>query len=239
MTTRHILLPVFVLFFAFSFTQCKSAPPPTAGGPTEELPKEIAVNLKQVPNTDLLVSVPPVTASTPNATTRGPLPAPKECFRTQTFMSYATYPVTLCSRQPNFGTVVTQYLASTGPTRGPVASADSLQAKTFKLSSLAGRAIDPFLVCHSFGGPWTAIIVKQIDCAGIASCVMTLGCPGCPAFQWFGDTCESTGRPPEVHFFGDLSSAPESISNCPGSLSDCDNGGNPNTNSSPQHPALR
>ena len=241
MRTRYTVLPAFVLLISFSFSQCgneRSTPPKDESAKAEELPKEIAANLKQLPNTELLVSVPPATVSAPDKTARGPLPVPKACFKTQTFTSYATYTVTTCSREHNFGTVLTQYLDMTGPTSGPLASPDSVQVKTFKLSSFAGRTFDPFLVCHQRGGPWNATIVKQIDCAGVTSCVMTLGCIGCPSFQWFGDTCQSTGRPPEVHFFGDLSAGQQSSSACPGSISDCGNG-DPNPNPSPPpHPAL-
>jgi hypothetical protein len=242
MTIRQTTWLAVVFLLSLSFSQCRSepgTPPKDEGAKAEELPKEIAANLKQVPNTDLLVSVPTVTVNAPDKTASAPLPLPKACFTTETFTSYATYPVTTCSRDPNFGTVLTQYLAMTGPTNGAVASPESVQVKTFKLSSFAGRSFDPFLVCHLRGGPWNAMIVKQTDCAGITSCTMTLGCTGCPVFLWFGKMCQSTGRPPEVHFFGDLSDGPQFSSPCPGSLSDCgtgDGGGGPGP-SPPPHPA--
>jgi len=235
MTIRQTTLLAVVFLLSFSFSQCrneKGTPPNGDAAKGEELPKEIAANLKPVPSTDLLVSVPPVTVSPPKIIAQGVLPLPKACFTTQTFMSYCTYPVTICTRFTNFGTVLSQYLEMTGPTTGPVASTDNT-VKTFKLSSFAGRRFDPFLVCHQRGGPWTATIVKQVDCSDITSCTMTLGCTGCPAFLWFGKTCESTGRPPEVHFFGDLSAGPQSSFACPGSLSDCGSGGGPGPGPSP------
>ena len=239
MSTRHTILSAFVLVLSFSFSQCgneKSTPPKYDGAKVEELPKEIAANLKQIPNTDLLVSVPPVTVNAPDRTARASLPLPKACSTTQTFTSWASYSVTTCSRDHDFGTVLSQYLARTGPTSGPAASPDSMQVKTFKLSTFAGRTFDPFLVCDVRGGPWNATIVKETDCADVTSCVMTLGCIGCPTFQWFGKTCQSTGRPTEVHFVGDLSAGPQSSFACPGSISDCGNSNPGPDPSPPPHP---
>src|SRR2546422_5684980 len=138
MTFRHTTLLAVVFLMSFSFSQCrneKGTPPNNEVAKAEELPKEIAANLKQVPNSDLLVSVPPVTVSAPKISAQGVLPLPKACFTTQTFMSYCTYPVTTCTRFTNFGTVLSQYLEMTGPTTGPVAPTDSTQVKTFNLPS--------------------------------------------------------------------------------------------------------
>jgi hypothetical protein len=202
MMIRHTTSLAVVFFLAFSFIQCRSEKSPPAkddAANAEELPKEIAANLKQVPNTDLLVSVPPVGVKVPD-TARTTLPAAKSCMTTQSFSSYCFYRVTTCSRYANFGTVLTEYLAMTGPVPSP----DSALVKTFKLSSFAGRTFDRFLVCDVRDGPWNAIIVKQTDCSDVTRCTMTLGCLGCPVFQWSGPTCESTDRPAEVRFFGDL-----------------------------------
>ena len=207
------------------------------GAAREELPQEIAANLKQVPNSKLLVSVPPVTVNAPGGP-GGPLPLPKSCMTTQDFTSYVLYPVTICSSDPNFGTVLSQYLAFTGPTNSSELSPGGVQVKTFKLSSFAGRNLTPFLVCHLRSGPWFATIVKTIDCSDVTSCTMTISCPGCPPFRWFGKTCESTDRPPEVQFFGPLGAGLPSSVRCPGSLSNCGSGDEPGPTPSPPHPAL-
>jgi hypothetical protein len=211
MKTRHVVLaPVILLLLATA--NCRQ----NGGVPLEELPKEIAVNLKPVPDTEILISTPPPIAI-PSAVAPGPLPEEKECRTTQEFFSYVLYPVTICSLNPTVGDVLSVYQAAITPTALPAGAQD----KTYRLSSFEGRSLTPQLTCHVRSGPWGATILKTKECSGVTSCAMAVPCLACPIFMWYGETCESQNRPTEVQFIPELTARTAHSSRCPGSKSTC------------------
>jgi hypothetical protein len=187
------------------------------GAPLEELPKEIAANLKPIPDTDFFLSTPPPTIATPDAVAPGPLPLGKDCRTTQEFFSYVLYPVTICSPSRILGDVLSEYQAAFTPRASPAGG----QVKTYILSSFEGRSLTPQLACHVRSGPWGATILKTAECSGVTSCAMAVPCPACPIFMWYGDTCESQNRPAEVQFIPELTARTPHSSRCPGSKSTC------------------
>jgi hypothetical protein len=181
----------------------------------EELPVEIAASLQRVPGTQLLVGFAPPDLP---AAEQQPvvLPLKKQCQSTQEFFSYLLFPVTICTPNSGFGDVLASYQAATAPATAPPGSAD---VKSYKLSSLRGQSIQQF--CFQTSGPFGVTIVKTVDCNDVTTCQMALPCLGCGGVIWHGDVCESQGRPPQLHFIGELTARPISISRCPGSLSQC------------------
>jgi hypothetical protein len=186
----------------------------------EELPKDVAASLKPVEGTALMVSTPALRPANPPEPLPipPPPPAPKACRTTQDFFSYVIFPVTICTSNPPTGGVFDQYQAATTARTSALGAGE---VKSFKVTSLAGRNVSPFLVCQRRGGPWAAIITKTVDCNGVAMCTMAIHCLNCPPFLWFGDNCESQGRPPEVGFIPELTAYTQHSEKCPGSKSDC------------------
>jgi len=223
MPLHRISLISFLLLLVLSATACQKAKPAETAvdvSKLEELPADTAAHLKRVPNSDLIVSEPPIDHTSPQIVK----PEPKQCMVDQDFYSQVLFPVTVCTRNPNYGTVLQAYNEHFGSSAQPT----TMQVRTFKLSSFEGVS-GVGLVCHQTSGPFYAEISKHTDCSGISSCEMVVEsvpqCPQCPSFLWFGDTCESSGRPTQVQFVGQLFAGPQFISSC-GGLSDC--GSNPN-----------
>ena len=224
MPLNRVYFLIVPLLLVLSASQCEKSKPAEPGvdvSKLEELPPETAAHLKRIPNTDLIVSEPPIDRTPPQPIVR---PEPKQCMVDQDFSSQVLFPVTVCTRNPNYGTVLQAYNAPFG---NP-AQTSTMQVRTFKLSSFEGVS-GVGLFCHQTSGPFFAVITKHTDCSGISSCQMVIEsvpqCPQCPAFLWFGDTCESSGRPTQVQFVGQLFAGTQFISSC-GGLSDC--GSNPN-----------
>lgn len=221
--SRYVLSIAALALLLLSTTHCqksKSTEPEVDVSKLEELPKETAAHLKRIPNSDLLVTEPPVPTERPRPIVK---PEPKQCMVTQDFSSQVLFPVTVCSPLPTFGGVLEAYNRALGN------SAQSIKADvhTFKLTNFEGRIIDP-IFCHQTSGPFFAVITKTTDCQNVSFCKMTVEsvpqCPQCPTFVWFGDTCESSGRPTQVQFIGQLFANQPQSSSC-GGLSDC--GDNP------------
>ena len=184
----------------------------------EELPKDIAANLHRVPNSDLLVAMPPVAIKTPVATNQetpapGVRPLVPSCQSTQRFLAQVAYPVTVCSARPDLIAVLTAYdtVMSPGP-RPPN------NAKSYKLSSFEGKLLTNSIFCQQRSGPWFATITKTLDCFTRGTCTMVIegvpSCPNCPFFLWYGQNCQSENRPPEVQFIGQLVDLGSSRSPC-------------------------
>jgi hypothetical protein len=215
MNRRHFVLVAALvpLVAAYSCRRREDAALP-------ELPKEIASNLKALPGTELMVSTPSLKPANPPqpAPIPPPPPAEKACKTTQDFFSYVLFPVTICTSNPPFGDVLDQYQAATIPRTSALGAGE---IKSFKLTSLEGRNVSPFLVCQRRSGPWGAFITKTAECNGATSCTMAISCLNCPPFLWSGDNCETQGRPPEVIFIPELTSYIPHSEKCPGSKSDC------------------
>jgi len=105
----------------------------------EELPKEIAANLKVVPNTDLLISVPPFEAKKPVVA-----PAPKNCAPTELSYVQVIYPFTICSH-PDFSTngLLKEFRAASD--RAPL-PAPAGETQTHMLSSFEGKSLKKTLL---------------------------------------------------------------------------------------------
>lgn len=242
MRIRPTVSVAFVVLLVLAASQCRKNNTSTEGT-LEELPKDIAVNLKRVPNTDLLISEPrfepkktPVAEAPPIV-----LPKKKECMITETIFSQVFYQVTICSPRRNFGDVLSAYTEATSPL--PPATV-SPQARTFKLSSFEGKTLSSLLFCRQTSGPFYAQINKTTDCDDHSRCIMVIlsvpACPACPTFVWDGPTCEVSNRPPQVQFVGPLLTGGFSSSQCPGSKSDCGSGVGTSPTPIPTiHPAVR
>src|SRR5438128_817695 len=113
-------IAMLLLIAALATSVCSKSEPDV--GQLEELPKDIADNLKRVPDSDLLISIAPVTAPSPLPTPgkpSGPIFA-RACSETQNFLVQVIYPVTVCSRRD---LVASTFLAAAPPrTSGPVAT---------------------------------------------------------------------------------------------------------------------
>jgi len=215
MKLRRVVLISLVGSLGISLAQCR----PHDRHPLEELPAEIAANLQSVPGTQLLVSIAPPDRDAGEGAGElppGVLPLKKQCQTSQQFFSYMLFPVTICTPNSGFGDVLAAYQKATAP---PTAPAGSTTVKSYKLSSFAGQNVRQF--CFQTSGPFGVTIVKTVDCNDVTTCHLALPCLGCPTVTWHGDVCESQGRPPQLHFIGELTARPINISRCPGSLSQC------------------
>jgi hypothetical protein len=214
MRFRSVLLTFLVGSLAFSLTESRAQ----GREQLDELPAEIAANLRSVPGTQLLVSIAP-----PDRGTSEPppdvVPLEKECQSSQEFFSYVLFPVTICTPNSGFGDVLAAYQSATAPTTAPPGGGE---VQSYRLSSFAGQSVRQF--CFQTSGPFGVTIVKTVDCNSVRSCQMALPCPGCGVETWYGDSCESQGRPPELHFFGELTARPITFTACAGSLSQCGDG---------------
>ena len=161
----------------------------------EELPNDIAGNLKRIPDSDVLVSIAPI--ADPN-----PEPSPifaRACSERQDYWVQVIYPVTICTR---LDLVPGTFIADAPPRRsGPRVTTVT---KTYKLSAFEGQPLTSPFGCQTYSGPFIAQITKTIACNGAQSCEMVIigvpACPTCPPFVWSGDQCEDKNRPAEVRF---------------------------------------
>jgi hypothetical protein len=111
--SRYLVLAALSLLL-LATTHCqksKSAEPEVDVTKLEELPKETAAHLKRIPNSDLLVTEPPVVREQSKPIVK---PEPKQCFVSQDFYSQVLFPVTVCSPGPTFGTVLESYNRALG-----------------------------------------------------------------------------------------------------------------------------
>ena len=192
-------IAMLLLVAALATSVCSKSEPDV--GQLEELPKEIADNLKPAPNSDLLISIAPVAAPSPLATPgkrSGPIFL-RACSETQNYLVQVSYPVTVCSRRD----LVASTFRSAAPpgNSGPGATA---RVKSFKLTAFNGKIFPSPLLCQTRNGPWLASIVRTIQCNEATSCVMVImgvpSCPACPAFLWGGANCQVSNRPTQVQF---------------------------------------
>ena len=150
-------IAMLLLIAALATSVCSKSEPDV--GQLEELPKDIADNLKRVPDSDLLISIAPVTAPSPLPTPgkpSGPIFA-RACSETQNFLVQVIYPVTVCSRRD---LVASTFLAAAPPrTSGPVATGT---VKNFKLTAFDGKILPSPFLCQTRNGPWLATIVRTI-----------------------------------------------------------------------------
>jgi hypothetical protein len=187
----------------------------------EELPKEIAASLQRLPNSDLLVSMPPMQISTPAAKQQEPVtpvvnPPAIKCSTTYRFLVQVDYPVpvTVCSTIQNLN-ALTVYDAAVSPGPRPA-------PKRYKLTSFQGRALGNPLVCQFRQGPWLATIAKNVDCSSHEHCDMVIAVPWSPIFHWDGRNCQVENRPPSVQYIDPTvdagiisSSSCNAINQCP------------------------
>src|SRR5216684_4531319 len=187
----RLTLATFLVIGVLATSVCRKTETDTAQ--LEELPKDIAANLQRVPNTDLLVSMPPVAIKTPAATNPeaaapGVKPLLPSCQSTERFLVQVTYPVTVCSPRPDLSAVLSAYDAVIGPGPRPPTN-----AKNYKLSSFRGKALTNSIFCQQRSGPWLATIDKTLDCFTRGTCTMVIegvpACPNCPFFLWHGQNC--------------------------------------------------
>jgi hypothetical protein len=151
---------LFILLLVFLATsQCQKPLQPTNApdvSKLDELPKDVALTLRKIPDTDIYVSSPQVSLqSKPN----GPLPAPKQCQVKERYFYYVIYPSTICTRDQaflsnleNVNATLARSKVSGPPTAGP--------PRDFKLSGFEGEAFALPLYCRTTSGPWGAIIDK-------------------------------------------------------------------------------
>ncbi len=174
---------------------CRKSEPKLEVSQLEEMPQDIADNLKRIPNSDVLVSIAPIATSQP--TPAQPV-FMRACSETQNFWIQVGYPVTICT-PPN---LLAGTFMAPAPPRSSAPAATT--ATTYKLSAFEGKTLTPPFGCQSRRGPWIAIITRSIACNGATSCSMVIlgvpSCPACPRFSWGGDNREFDNRPAEVQF---------------------------------------
>ena len=193
---RLFLIPILVLVAAFSINVCRKSEPKLDVSKLEELPKEIADNLKRIPHSDVLVSIAPIA-------TREPPPGKpiftRACSETQDYWVQVGYPVTICNRPD----LVDSTFMAPAPPRSSEHSVTTI-VTSYKLSAFEGTTLTTPYRCQSRRGPWLAKITKRIECNNATSCSMVIlgvpSCPSCPTFLWGGESCEVTNRPAEVQF---------------------------------------
>ncbi len=161
----------------------------------DELPKDIAENLKRIPDSDVLVSIAPIATANPTPT----IVFSRNCSVTEQFWAKVTYPVTVCAR---FDLIPSTFMAEAPPRRSR--SGATTSAKNYKLSAFEGQFFTTPFGCRRFAGPFLAIITKTTACNNATSCTMEIlgvpSCPDCPSFAWSGENCEVSNRPAEVGF---------------------------------------
>jgi hypothetical protein len=225
-------IAMLLLVAALATSVCSKSEPDV--GQLEELPKDIADNLKRVPDSDVLISIAPVAAPSPltaPSKPNGPIFA-RACSETQNFLVQVIYPVTVCSRRD---LVASAFLAAAPPrSSGPVATAT---VKSYKLTGFEDKILPSPFLCQTRNGPWLATIVRNIQCNEATSCVMVImgvpSCPACPAFLWSGPNCQVSNRPTQVQFIDPV------VEQGPPGLAPCStktNCGGSTTTPSPIHP---
>jgi hypothetical protein len=224
MKSRSLLCAASLILLALTMCQCNDD---DRVGELEELPEEIAANLKVVPNTDLLISMPPFEVRKPVATA-----TPKNCASTELSYVQVIFPITICY-PPDFSTngLLKEYRLA--PDREPFPPPAG-QTQTYTLSSFDGKALRNPLFCVQKGGPWLATISRTDPCFGpIEFNLAILGvpaCPQCPAFRWFDDL---DNHPPELHLIMPLVDTTVSYLDCdPTDPTKC----GPDTNPTPAPP---
>jgi hypothetical protein len=159
----------------------------------EEVPPEVAAHLHKVPNTNLLISEPPLTPVSPGKLP--PLPEKKACASSFDSFAQVLFPVTLCYPLgfPDAGilTEVSSPAASSART-APAA------AKTYKLSTFEGKSFPVPMRCIQKSGPWLAKIVEAEQCDKRPNqFTLTIEgippCPQCPEFTWSGTLDQRPG----------------------------------------------
>jgi hypothetical protein len=185
-------------------TVCRKTETETAQ--LDELPKDIAASLKRLPNSQLLVSVPPAITSTPVAGRQGSADSgvthPEiKCQTTYRYFVQVTdpAPITYCSPIRADLDAISAYDAAMSPGPRPPGN-----VKRYRLSSFQGKALLTPILCQYANGPWLAVISKTVDCRSQEHCTMTIAVPWSPVYKWDGDHCEATNRPPELHIFDQI-----------------------------------
>jgi hypothetical protein len=173
-----------------------------------ELPGEIAANLKVVPNTDLLISMPPFETKQPTV-----VAASKPCSTVQFSYVQVIYPITICY-PPYFPTIGILKEYALAPGQAPLPPPAG-QTQTYTLSSFKGEALTTPLFCLQKGGPWLASIIRFDPCSGPTKFVLTIlgvpACPECPTFSWYDDL---DNHPPELNLIMPLVNTTTSYISC-------------------------
>jgi len=159
----------------------------------DEVPPEIAAHLHKVPNTDLLISEPPLTALNPGALP--PLPEKKFCASSFDSFVQVLFPITICYPLgfPENGILTVQSPASSSSRQ-----AASAATRSYKLSTFEGKAFTFPLRCIQKSGPWLAKVVEEEQCTRQPNkfTLTILGippCPQCPEFKWSGTLDQRPG----------------------------------------------
>ncbi len=196
----RLTLATLLLVGVLATSVCQKTETDTAQ--LEELPKDIAASLQRLPNSDLLVSMPPMATGTPPATQQAPPATPAveppeiKCDTKLRFFVQVDYPapVTLCSSIANIDALMASY-AVVSPGAKPAAN-----VKRYRLSSFQGKPFANSIICQSRQGPWLATIIKEVDCSAKEHCEMVIGVPGSPIFRWDGQNCQTQNRPQGVQY---------------------------------------
>jgi hypothetical protein len=235
MKVRLIPLLAAPLLLALAASQC-----PKRGDDLSrlgELPPEVAARLKRVPNTELLISMPPVAVGKPLVR-----PDKKFCGSANRSFVQLTYPITICypPSYPDAGILVEHRGPAKSPTTPPL-SPESGAGRTlsFKLSSFAGETSPLQRRCVQKWGPWLATVVEEDPCSGPITFTLTIlgvpPCPECPQFVWYD---KFDNHPQELNLILPLVDTQHSEIDCdPGDLTNCGGGdGDPNPNPTPVGP---
>jgi hypothetical protein len=195
----RLLIAMLLLTAALATTVCRKSESDVSQ--LEELPKDIADNLKRVPDSDVLVSIAPIAAPSPLPTSgkpNGPVFL-RACSETQDYWVQVIYPVTVCTR-PDL--IASTFMAPAPPRNsGPPTTT---AVRSYKLSAFEGQRFTTPFGCRTHSGPWLATIARRIECNKATSCAMVIlgvpSCPACPAFLWGGENCQINNRPTQVQF---------------------------------------
>lgn len=194
---ERLLITTLLLVAVLGTSVCRKSAPEPDVSQLEELPKDIADNLKRVPDSDVLVSIAPIAAPSPLPTPvkpGGPVFV-RACSERQSFVVQVIYPVTVCTR-PDL--IASTFMAPAPPRNtGPTATTI---VKSYKLSAFEGKPFPTPFGCRTHNGPWITTITRSIECNNATSCQMVIqgvpSCPACPAFLWGGENCQNNPPPP-------------------------------------------
>jgi hypothetical protein len=216
--TALFLLPILASALAANSYQNRDAP---------ELPPEVAADIRSVPNTNLLMSVPYPDGYVDKALSTTTARDERDCGTIEFFWAQVTFPVTFCTPDPNLG-MVTAY---TGPGVAPPfdlppPAADPKPAQNFKFSVISGNRLpDPFN-CFTHSGPWLARVIYYRACDMPEKYSMEIlgipSCPGCLYFEYAPpfenhpshiNVVQGLGLPWKTNF---MDCNPSDLTKCPG-----------------------
>jgi hypothetical protein len=186
----------------------------------EELPQDVAAQLKPVPNTNLLVSQP--TGSAAPLQCGAPSNTRRPCASQFEHRIFALYPVTICypPEFPTDGILVDQKPTGSAPIP------PHPPTRTFRLSSRGGTSPVRPLRCVVKTGPFGISIIETEDCSRTVKNHFAVDrlvpCEGCPPLEWCG---ELKDNPPPLQLIDQPSTIPLKQTDCdPTDLNVCDTG---------------